>query len=158
MRANNTTKRTRILRRRRLALALVAAMAAPAAMAQSACTSSTACLPVDGGYLLGGQTASAADGDVTEASRGDRDLWVVKIDARGNKQWDRRVGGSGGEYGGQLKETADGGVLLGGQTGSPPSGEVTEDSRGLLDYWVVKLDAQGHKRWDKRFGGAGQDY
>ena len=116
------------------------------------------CGAPDGGFLLGGYTGSPADGDKTEASRGDLDYWVVKVNARGAKQWDRRFGGSGNEYGGEVASTADGGFIVGGYAGSPANGDVTESSRGLMDYWVVKLDAQGSKRWDKRLGGAAQDY
>ena len=89
MRANNTTKRTRILRRRRLALALVAAMAAPAAMAQSACTSSTACLPVDGVVTSGTITASTMSGGKLNpyANQSDTNLTITQTTRGGIIDW-----------------------------------------------------------------------
>ena len=49
----------------------------------------------DGGYLLAGRSNSGAEGDKSEASRGNYDMWAVKINASGAKVWDKRFGGSG---------------------------------------------------------------
>jgi hypothetical protein len=112
----------------------------------------------DGGYILGGGSNSGIGGDKTEDSRGFSDYWVVKIDANGVKQWDKRFGGT--EYDNliSLQQTADGGYILGGGSGSGIGGDKTEDSRGIIDYWVVKIDANGVKQWDKRFGGTDEDF
>ena len=48
----------------------------------------------DGGYLLGGRSDSGLGADKSEVSRGNRDYWVVKIDAAGNKLWDKTFGGT----------------------------------------------------------------
>ena len=112
----------------------------------------------DGGYLLAGESASPTDGDKTALPKGGRDCWVVKLNAQGNKLWDRCLGGADNEYNGFAVPTADGGCLVACEGGSIPGGDVTEPSRGLLDFWVVKLDALGTRRWDKRFGGSGQDW
>ena len=93
----------------------------------------------DGGYLLGGTSYSEADGDKTEASRGIRDYWVVKIDANGSKQWDKRFGGDNYDALNAMTPTADGGYLLGGYSYSGADGDKTEASRGDGDYWVVKI-------------------
>ncbi|MFN7708505.1 MAG: hypothetical protein ACK5QE_07580, partial [Sphingobacteriia bacterium] len=95
----------------------------------------------DGGYILGGWSLSDADiaGRKSEDSRGDRDYWVVKLDANGNKQWDRTLGGSGIDRLNALQQTADSGYILGGWSASAASFEKSENSRGGTDYWVVKL-------------------
>ncbi|PSR52709.1 hypothetical protein AHMF7605_03795 [Adhaeribacter arboris] len=111
----------------------------------------------DGGYLLGGTSESGISGDKTEAVRGDADYWVVKIDADGNKQWDKTFGGAKEDIFTALIATPDGGYLLGGTSESGISGDKTEAIRGGLDYWVVKLDGTGKKLWDKTFGGIGVD-
>ena len=49
----------------------------------------------DGGYLLCGISVSGIGGDKTQNCLGGDDYWIVKIDSAGNKQWDRRYGGSG---------------------------------------------------------------
>jgi hypothetical protein len=47
--------------------------------------------------------------------------------------------------------------LLAGRSASGISGEKTENNRGELDYWIVKVSSTGAKQWDKRFGGSDQD-
>ncbi|WP_066834233.1 T9SS type A sorting domain-containing protein [Rufibacter ruber] len=111
----------------------------------------------DGGFLLGGHTRSGKDGDVTETLRGGADFWVVKVDAAGSKLWDRRYGGKGYDFIFSMESTQDGGFLLGGHSDSGADGDKTEESRGGIDFWVVRINADGHKLWDKRYGGSGDD-
>ncbi|GAB3843767.1 hypothetical protein GCM10028822_00300 [Hymenobacter terrigena] len=111
----------------------------------------------DGGYLLVGTTASGVGGDITEASRGGRDIWVVKVNATGQLQWQHRYGGSGGEQAATTEIDPDGGYLVGATTNSPVSGEVSQASRGGSDYWLLRLTAQGQVSWDQREGGSGHD-
>ncbi|HEX5152506.1 MAG TPA: T9SS type A sorting domain-containing protein [Parafilimonas sp.] len=112
----------------------------------------------DGGYILGGYSKSGIGGDKTQASRGGHDYWIVKIDANGVKQWDKRFGGDTTDYLFSVRQTFDGGYILGGITYSGISGDKTQASRGGYDYWMIKTDANGIKQWDKRFGGTGNDY
>ncbi|QHT70249.1 M6 family metalloprotease domain-containing protein [Rhodocytophaga rosea] len=106
----------------------------------------------DGGYLLGGHSTSAISGDRTQGTQGAQDYWIVKTDASGNKQWDKRFGGSAGDYLNTIIRTSDGGYLLGGNSMSGISGDKTQASQGGQDYWVVKITSTGTKQWDKRFG------
>ncbi|HEX5152760.1 MAG TPA: T9SS type A sorting domain-containing protein [Parafilimonas sp.] len=112
----------------------------------------------DGGYILGGYSLSNISGDKTEATRGNYDYWIVKIDANGLKQWDRCFGGSKDDQLYSLQQTTDGGYILGGYSGSNISGDKTENSRGAYDYWVIKINSNGLKQWDKRFGGMMYDF
>jgi hypothetical protein len=111
----------------------------------------------DGGYILGGTSLASINGDKTELSRGGHDYWVVKLDANGTKQWDRTLGGSGYEWFSSLQQTSDGGYILGGTSLSPISGDKTQANPGSSSYWVVKLDTNGSKQWDKVFGGRGTE-
>ncbi|QHT69978.1 S8 family serine peptidase [Rhodocytophaga rosea] len=111
----------------------------------------------DGGYLLGGHSTSAISGDKTQASQGAQDYWIVKTDASGNKQWDKRFGGSAGDYLNTIIRTSDGGYLLGGNSQSGISGDKSQASQGGQDYWIVKISSTGAKQWDKRFGGSAND-
>jgi hypothetical protein len=111
----------------------------------------------DGGYILAGDSFSPISGDKTQASRGGTDFWVIKIDALGNKAWDKTFGGSNTEEVCAIKRTLDGGYIFGGTSYSPNSGDKTQVSRGGTDFWVVKIDANGNKVWDKTFGGSLDD-
>jgi len=47
--------------------------------------------------------------------------------------------------------------LLAGGSRSSISGEKSEPNKGNYDYWIIKIDANGNKLWDKTFGGTGSD-
>ncbi len=115
----------------------------------------------DGGFIIGGGSSSHITGDKTEDCRGYFDFWAVKLDALGNKQWDRRFGGSDMEFSSDIETTADGGYIIGGSSKSGISGDKTEGNWDVTltrdDYWVVKIDSLGNKQWERRFGGTGQD-
>jgi len=95
----------------------------------------------DGGFVIAGHTFTYSNGDY--------DLLVYKLDAAGNKQWRKNYGGSEGEGGGYIEQTADGGYILGGWSRSYSSGES--------DFLVYKLTASGAKEWRKNYGGTGND-
>ena len=107
----------------------------------------------DGGYVLGGFSFSGIGGDKTQPNWGVVDYWIVKTDSVGNKQWDKRFGGTDEEQFYSLYQTTDGGYILGGYSESGISGDKTQPSWGVTDYWIVKTDSIGNKQWDKRFGG-----
>jgi hypothetical protein len=111
----------------------------------------------DGGYIAGGYSQSDMSGDKTENTRGFYDYWIVKLDANGNIQWDKTMGGGYTDQLNDIIQTNDDGYLLGGYSQSPISGEKTQSSRGLDDYWIVKLDNAGNIQWDKTYGGTGYD-
>lgn len=110
---------------------------------------------MDGGFLLGGDTRTdSASGDVSEPTRGGRDMWIVKTDSLGAKQWDKRFGGNINERLYSADQTADSGYILGGYSTSIDSGgDVSQPSNGLMDFWIVRIDRSGNKLWDKRYGG-----
>lgn len=112
----------------------------------------------DGGYLLGGFSISGLSGDKTQDSQGSYDFWIVKTDDAGVKEWDYRYGGSGYDQLNAVRQTTDGGYILIGTSESGASGDHTQSSWGMSDYWIVKIDAEGTKEWDARFGGYSYDY
>ncbi len=112
----------------------------------------------DGGYILGGLSASPISGDKTENSNGSIDYWIVKTDATGNIQWQNTIGGSSLDYLHSIQQTADGGYILGGYSYSNISGDKTENNNGDYDYWVVKTDASGNIQWQNTIGGGDRDH
>lgn len=107
----------------------------------------------DGGYIIGAWTISPVGFDVTQPGRGSSDMWLIKTDGNGVKQWDGRYGGNDNEYLYALDQTNDGGFILAGYTRSNVNGEVTVPGKGGFDFWIVKTNGSGLKLWDKRYGG-----
>ncbi len=115
----------------------------------------------DRGYLLGGSSFSDANGDKTQPRWGTSfssgDYWLVKVDSSGNKEWDKRFGGNNNEALFKVRQTIDGGYILGGTSRSGISGDKTQPTFGDLDCWLVKIDSFGNKDWDNCYGGTGLD-
>jgi len=93
---------------------------------------------------------------ITDNGVNNNDLWVFKIDSNGNLIWEKTFGGSDYEEGNSITYTSDGGVLVCGYTNST-DGDIS-NNLGNDDAWVIKLDANGIKEWDKTFGGSNFDY
>lgn len=109
----------------------------------------------DGGYILAG--LKAFDGPPI-INRGNIDLWIVKIDGSGNQIWDTTYGGSNGEEPFSIVPAVDGaGYVIAAYTTSN-SGDITDGNNGLEDVWVLKIDENGNKLWDKTFGGSNSDF
>jgi hypothetical protein len=111
----------------------------------------------DGGYILGGISASNISGDKTENSEGGFDYWIVKTDAVGNIQWQNTIGGDDDDRLFSIQQTSDGGYILGGWSLSNISGDKTENCIGFNDYWVVKTDSSGNIQWQNTIGGSYED-
>jgi hypothetical protein len=47
----------------------------------------------DNGFILGIMSYSGISGYKTEASKGDRDYWIVKLNESGKFEWDKTLGG-----------------------------------------------------------------
>jgi hypothetical protein len=78
------------------------------------------------------------------------------------KQWDYRYGGSGDDLMLYLQQTFDGGFLVEGYSNSDSSFDKTQNNWDITlatsDYWIVKIDSNGVKQWDKRYGGINGDH
>jgi hypothetical protein len=65
--------------------------------------------------------------------------------------WTRVIGGTGAnDFGENIQQTTDGGFIMAGYTDSfSPSGSI--------DYYIIKLDANGNSVWTQTFGGIESD-
>ena len=95
----------------------------------------------DGGYVVAGYTKSFGAGA--------KDLWLVKTDSQGIKQWDRTFGGSKDDVGMSVVQIRDGGYAVTGRTASYGAGKD--------DIWLMKTDSTGREEWNRTFGGPGDD-
>lgn len=93
--------------------------------------------PDDGFVLAGGSKSS--DGDVT-GNHGFYDAWVIKIDATGNIEWQRSLGGSEYDEASSVILTPDGGIMIGAEAMSG-NGDVGghHGPTTTLDVWLVKF-------------------
>src|SRR5215831_10713253 len=75
------------------------------------------------------------------------------------KKWDYTYGGTNPEYMNTdaFIQTSDGGYIIGGFSGSDSGADKSQNMYGVRDFWIVKLDANGIKQWDKDYGGRGDD-
>ncbi len=114
----------------------------------------------DGGYIIGGTSASDISGDKTEnciGGPGYIDFWIVKVDALGIVQWENTIGGTSFDELLSVQQTTDGGYILGGFSKSRISGDKTENSIVKNDYWIVKTDSLGNVQWQNTIGGSSDD-
>ncbi|WP_458209927.1 hypothetical protein [Haladaptatus sp. NG-SE-30] len=88
----------------------------------------------DDGYVLAGTTTPRY---------GYSSGWLVKVDASGNKQWERTLLEPGETSLSSITQTTDGGYAV--------AGTVDRSDR-FSDGWVVKTDATGRVEWKRRFG------
>jgi WD40 repeat protein len=106
----------------------------------------------DGGWLVAG-VAGNNNGDVT-GYHGGGDVWVLKLDNHGDRQWAKSYGGSGWDEAHNIIAVPDGYVLAG--LTNSADGDVTGYHKPTFigsDILLVKIDLSGNKIWAKAFGG-----
>lgn len=97
---------------------------------------------MDGGFIIGGWTRSFGAGG--------SDMYLIKVDAVGNLEWEKTYGGADDETGWSSIQTADGGYVIAGHTYSFGPGNA--------DVYLVRTDTLGDTLWTKAYGGDGYDY
>ena len=93
----------------------------------------------DNGYIIIGTT--------TSYGAGREDIYLIKLDAVGEKQWQKTYGGIFDDRASCFKKTNDHGYIIAGATKN-----TTDQSRNAL---LVKIDAAGEEQWFRDYGGDG---
>jgi len=92
---------------------------------------------MDGGFIIAGLTMSFGAGNA--------DLYLIRTDLSGDTLWTRTYGGTAWDEGYSVRETSDGGFIIGGLTSSFGS--------GLGDFYLMRTDSLGDTLWSKTYGG-----
>jgi len=109
----------------------------------------------DGGTIIAGYTNST-NGQVT-GFHFNFDYWIVKLNSAGSIQWESAFGGSNNDVANDVHQTRDGGYIVAGFSESADGDLNGSGANGEDDFWVLKLDAGGHKQWSKLYGGWADD-
>jgi outer membrane protein assembly factor BamB len=88
------------------------------------------------------------EGDLVLAVGIAEDGKLVKLDAGGHVQWEKRYELSGWQYASSLAQTEDGGYLLAGFSMNP---------YGHADIWLAHCTTTGEMEWEKAFGDSNRD-
>ena len=107
---------------------------------------------IDGGYIIGGYTsAKHTYGKLN--TKPDHDLWLIKTNEDGNKQWSKIFNeSSNGDRADSIQQTTDRGYII---AGTINSSHINYDP---TDICLIKIDENGNKQWGKTFGGPYEDY
>ena len=109
----------------------------------------------DGGFVIGG--------DRFDLSGTGSNILVIKTKADGSIEWEKTFGGHKDDTCRGIIQTSDGNYIIAGRTNTPKgNGDITDAKdpkpnkpNSDYDMWIVKLDKDGNKLWDKALGGTG---
>ncbi|OYT15555.1 MAG: hypothetical protein B7C24_12500 [Bacteroidetes bacterium 4572_77] len=110
----------------------------------------------DGGFFTAAR-AGTNTAMVNGIPKGQDDVWLLKLDADLNIEWQKLLGGSKYDAGGRgVTELKDGGYIINGITQSSDGdvhGNDFPDIPDQDDIWVVRIDSIGNILWDIALGG-----
>ena len=107
----------------------------------------------DKSILIGAASTSPISGNKSSKNRGNStDFWVIKLNSNGDILKQYSYGGYSADFLSEIivEDTA---FTLYGESFSNAGGDKSENSRGGLDLWIIKIDTNGAVLWDKTFGG-----
>ena len=101
-------------------------------------------------YVAGG-TNGGLDGNT---NAGNTDLFVVKYNSSGTKQWTRQLGSSSRDSANGVATDSSGNVYVTGMTNGGLDGCK---NAGIEDLFVVKYNSSGTKQWTNQLGSSSRD-
>jgi len=104
-----------------------------------------------GNVYVTGYTEGGLDGNT---SAGSSDLFVVKYNSSGTKQWTKQLGTWDSDFANGVATDSSGNVYVTGSTYRNLDGNT---SAGNADLFVVKYNSSGTKQWTKQLGSSSRD-
>ena len=105
-----------------------------------------------GNVYVTGDTYGGLDGNT---NAGSNDLFVVKYNSSGTKQWTKQMGTSSTDSANGVAADSSGNVYVAGGTYGGLDGNT---NAGNSDLFVVKYNSSGTKQWTKQMGSSSSDY
>ena len=96
---------------------------------------------VDGGFIITGKTNSFGEGFT--------DVYLIRTNADGDTLWTKTFGGAFDDYANSVRQTADGGYII--------TGETFSFGAGNADVLMIRTDNMGNELWSIHPGGIGDD-
>lgn len=112
------------------------------------------CATPDNGLVIVGSTASS-DG-LFPINKGERDVFVFKVDSTGDVLWSRIYGGTKTDVAKDITLLRDGGFAVTGWTHSR-NGDLGLAHSDSSDVFVLRLNSDGKMLWSKTIGGLDAD-
>jgi len=104
-----------------------------------------------GNVIITGESYSDLDGNTNS---GGMDLFVIKYNSSGTKQWSKLFGTSSFEGGSGIATDSSDNIYL---TGNTEGGLDGQTNSGSNDIYLIKLNSSGTNQWTKLLGTSGQD-
>ncbi len=104
-----------------------------------------------GAIYVTGYSSGAFDG---KTNQGSADLFLIKYDSSGNKQWSKLLGSSNFDFGWAVSVDSADNVYVSGMLAGNFDGQTNQGGR---DMFLIKYDASGNKQWSKLVGTSGTD-
>lgn len=81
----------------------------------------------------------------SQNAQGDEDIWLLRLNGRGDVKWERAYGGSAQQWVTGIGRMPDGGLVLVGASGKKRAIQAAA--------WIIRTDSKGKVVWQRRFGG-----
>lgn len=88
--------------------------------------------------------------DTTSFGAGGHDFWILRLDDEGDVRWQKTYGGPWEEFAYWIHRTRNNEILVAGTSDSFGAGDV--------DFWLLRLRANGAILWQKAYGGPGHEW
>ena len=105
-----------------------------------------------GNIYVTGWTGGGLDGNTNS---GNSDIFLVKFNSSGTKQWTQQLGTSSMDFGSGVTTDSSGNIYVTGYTRGGLDGNTNS---GSYDIFLVKYNSSGTKQWTKQLGTSSDDW